>query len=70
MARMLPTGPQGQDIKAFPDCPVCGGTFEVVYNRLSQRVSVCKDCHTGLTIPSSAWDVLRLKREKKSHPEG
>lgn len=68
---MLPTGPPGEDpLHACPDCPICGGTFEIVYNRHNQRVSVCRDCQAGLTIPSTAWDVLRLKREKKSENEG
>jgi hypothetical protein len=44
--------------------------LELVYDRFNQRVSVCKDCHSGLTVPSSAWEVLRLKREKKFKAEG
>ena len=68
---MLPTGFPGEDLMhACPDCPICGGTFEVVYNRHNQLVSVCKDCQAGLTIPSTAWDVLRLKRRKNSEPQG
>jgi hypothetical protein len=39
--------------------------MELVYDRLNQRVSVCTDCHSGVTVPASALDVLRLKREKK-----
>lgn len=39
--------------------------MELVYDRFSQRVCVCTDCHSGVTVPASAWDVLRLKREKK-----
>jgi hypothetical protein len=50
-----------------PDCPICGGDLEVVYDRSNQRVFVCKDCHSGLTVPQSAWEVARLKREKKWH---
>ena len=68
---MLPTGPPGNEpTPACPDCPICGGSLEVVYDRFNQRVSVCKDCHSGLTVPSSAWEVLRLKREKKWRTEG
>jgi hypothetical protein len=52
-------------VRAYPDCPICGGAFEVVYNRNNQRVSICRDCQAGLTIPSTAWEVQRLKREKK-----
>ena len=68
---MPPVGPSGADLTpACPDCPVCGGVLEIVYNRFNQQVSVCKDCHSGLTVPSSAWEVLRLKREKKWRTEG
>ena len=38
-------------------CPVCDGRMEVVYARNNQQVSVCIDCHTGLTIPAIAWDI-------------
>jgi len=37
--------------------------MEVVNDRSHQRVMVCADCHTGLTVPHSAYDVSRLKRE-------
>lgn len=59
-----------QGDQQVPGCPVCGGIMEVVYNRFNQRVTVCKDCHSSLTVPSSAWEVLRLKREKKWQPKG
>ena len=39
--------------------------MELVYDRFNQRVSVCTDCHSGVTVPSSALEVLKLKREKK-----
>ena len=45
-------------------CPVCDGRMEVVYARNNQQVSVCVDCHTGLTIPAFAWDILRAKHAK------
>ena len=68
---MLPAGPHGEEpLPVCTDCPICGGSLEVVYNRFNQRVSVCKDCQSGLTVPSSAWEVLRLKREKKWRTEG
>lgn len=68
---MLPKGPPGEGLTpACPDCPICGGTLEVVYDRYNQRVSVCKDCQSGITVPSSAWEVLRLKREKKWQTKG
>ena len=48
-----------------PTCPICDGAMELVYDRLNQRVCVCIDCHSGLTVPSSALEVVTLKREKK-----
>jgi uncharacterized protein YbbK (DUF523 family) len=44
--------------------------MELVYDRHNQRVCVCADCHSGLTVPSSAAEVARLKREKKSRTQG
>jgi hypothetical protein len=68
---MPSSDPAGEDpTPSCPDCPICGGTLELVYDRFNQRVSVCRDCHSGLTVPSSAWEVVRLKREKKSGPKG
>jgi ssDNA-binding Zn-finger/Zn-ribbon topoisomerase 1 len=43
-------------------CPICDGTMEIVYTRNNQQVIVCTDCHSGLTVPSSAWDVARAKK--------
>lgn len=37
--------------------------MEVVYDRFSQQVCVCVECHTGLSIPLSAWDIRKKKRE-------
>ncbi len=53
-------GPEPKPMIA--DCPVCEGQMELVYARNNQQVTVCKDCHAGLTIPATAWDVVRLKR--------
>jgi hypothetical protein len=49
----------------LPDCPVCSGRLDLVYDRIGQKVYVCVDCHVGLTIPDSAWAAARQKREKK-----
>jgi len=54
---------------AVSECPMCGGGMEVVYQRNNQQVTVCKDCHSGLTVPASAWDVVRIKRETKWMPK-
>ena len=50
-------------------CPICGGKMEVVYARNNQNVSVCTDCHSGLTVPGSAWEIVRIKREAKWMPK-
>jgi hypothetical protein len=42
-------------------CPICTGKMEAVYTRLHQKVCVCVDCHTSITVPQSAW---RIKAEK------
>jgi ssDNA-binding Zn-finger/Zn-ribbon topoisomerase 1 len=54
---------------AVANCPVCDGEMEVVYARNNQQVIVCKDCHSGLTIPRDAWDIVRIKREAKWMPK-
>jgi ssDNA-binding Zn-finger/Zn-ribbon topoisomerase 1 len=54
---------------AIATCPVCSGQMEVVYARNNQQVTVCKDCHSGLSIPASAWEIVRIKRESKWMPK-
>jgi len=44
-------------------CPICRGLMEMVYQRNGQTGVVCAECLTGLTIPKSATDVIRGKRE-------
>ena len=46
-------------------CPVCGGRMELVYDRHHQKVVVCVDCQSGLTIPQAAWEIARIKREAR-----
>lgn len=53
------------DANPCPVCPICEGSMEVVYDRFNQRVVVCLDCHSGLTIPATALEIVRLKRENK-----
>jgi hypothetical protein len=36
--------------------------METVYDRSNQKVFVCTACHSGLTVPASAWNIARLKR--------
>ena len=44
-------------------CPVCLGRMELVYDRYHQKVCVCTDCRTGITVPAMAWRIAKLKRE-------
>jgi hypothetical protein len=48
---------------ALAYCPICYGSMEVVYSRNQQSVCVCVDCHSGVTVPAGAWDIVRRKRE-------
>jgi ssDNA-binding Zn-finger/Zn-ribbon topoisomerase 1 len=58
-----------EDAPAITSCPVCRGRMELVYNRNGQQVVVCKDCHSGLTVPAAAWNIARVKREAKWMPK-
>jgi hypothetical protein len=49
-----------------PICPICDGKMELVYDRLNQQVCVCVDCHSGVSIPSTAWVVKQIKRSNES----
>ena len=65
---MCPVLP-GRALPSRPDCPVCGGVMELVYDRFNQQVCVCVDCHSGLTIPAAAWEVQRQKLGGKRQSE-
>ena len=43
-------------------CPICAGSMEEVYSRAHQKVCVCVDCHTSITVPASAWQVKAGKQ--------
>jgi hypothetical protein len=58
--------PIGEPCEVLEVCPVCGGKMEVVYSRTQSKVCVCVDCHSGVTVPASAWQVVKTKREAKS----
>ncbi len=60
----MPPPPAGKTQPACPECPICSGRMEVVYNRFNQQVCVCVECHTSLSIPATAWDIQRIKRER------
>ena len=58
--------PEPEPCDVIEVCPICGGQMETVYNRHQQRVCVCKECQSGVTIPASAWHVARMKRAKQT----
>jgi len=61
--------PPGQPCEVLEICPICGGEMEVVYNRTQSKVCVCVDCHSGVTVPTSAWQVVKAKRERYGVPK-
>ena len=40
--------------------------METVYSRAHQKVCVCVDCHTTVTVPASAWKVKTLKETEQT----
>jgi hypothetical protein len=57
--------PQGDSPRNIPACSICEGIMVLAYDRYQQKVCVCLDCHTSITIPGAAWDVARAKRDAK-----
>jgi hypothetical protein len=57
--------PQPDASPRIPDCSICAGRMVLAYDRYQQKVCVCTDCHTSLTIPGSAWDIASHKREAR-----
>jgi hypothetical protein len=64
-----PDDPKPVDERLITTCPVCDGKMELVYDRHHQKVVVCVDCQSGLTVPASAWEIARIKREAKWMPK-
>jgi len=58
-----------ENVPALQLCPICEGDMDVVYNRHGQQVLVCVDCHSGLTVPATAWNIARVKRQAKWMPK-
>ena len=57
--------PQGDNRQNIPACSICAGKMVLAYDRYQQKVCVCTDCHTSITIPGSAWHVASEKRESR-----
>ena len=64
-----PDGLTPSEDKTLTSCPICEGRMELVYDRHHQKVVVCVDCQSGLTVPASAWEIARIKRESKWMPK-
>ena len=61
--------PGAETDRVLHRCPVCDGHMELVYDRHHQKVVVCVDCQSGLTVPGSAWEIARIKREARWMPK-
>jgi hypothetical protein len=61
--------PEAEPGERVQVCPICGGNMETVYERNHQKVCVCTDCHSGLTVPATAYEIARIKRESKWMPK-
>ena len=46
-------------------CPVCGGEVEKLGERGNRSLFACKECECDLIVPTTAWDIARIKREQK-----
>ena len=55
----------GQAHPKIPRCAICEGNMVLAYDRYRQKMCVCVDCHTSMTIPGSAWEVAARKRASR-----
>jgi hypothetical protein len=54
--------PEAEPCDVLEICPICQGSMETVYSRSHQKVCVCVDCHTTITVPAKAWQMRGEKR--------
>jgi hypothetical protein len=47
----------------LPQCPICDGRMETVYERPHQKVCQCVECGSALAVPSAAWHIASDKRK-------
>ena len=64
-AKVFKEIPQGDPLRNIPACSICQGKMVLAYDRYQQKVCVCTDCHTSITIPGSAWHVATEKRDSR-----
>ena len=65
MARRTVSGPDERrkvERATTPACSICEGMMVVAYDRYQQKVFVCTDCNTSISVPGSAWAVAAEKR--------
>ena len=48
-------------------CPVCGGQIDKVSERRNHTLFACKECACDVIVPTTAWEIARLKREERWH---
>jgi hypothetical protein len=46
-------------------CPVCGGHVQKTGELSNRSLFACSECDCDVSVPESAWDVARVKREQK-----
>lgn len=50
-------------------CPVCGGEVEKVGEQQARNLYACKECLSDVSVPSTAWEIARVKRLQKWPPK-
>jgi len=50
-------------------CPVCGGEVEKVGEQQTRKIYACKECLSDVSVPSTAWEIARVKRLQKWPPK-
>ena len=68
MARKVVNEPGDEPQRAresIPPCSICEGRMVLAYDRYQQKVCVCTDCNTSISIPGSAWRVATVKRAQR-----
>ena len=50
-------------------CPVCGGEVEKVGEQQMRSLYACKQCLSDVLVPSTAWEIARVKRQQKWPPK-
>ena len=48
--------------EVLPQCAICDGRMETVYERAHQKVCQCVECATTLTVPVTAWTIAAERR--------